>query len=54
MPEKELNAYDGEYRIQGLAPGRYRLSLSTAGEPALGEIDVGAKDATLDLVLEPR
>jgi hypothetical protein len=52
LEEKTVEADSGAFRISGLAPGSYRLSLSDDGEPVLGEFTVtGTTGQTLDLRL---
>lgn len=43
---------DPPFTIQGLLPGRYRLTLDPEGAFPVGEFDMGDEDRTLDLVLE--
>jgi hypothetical protein len=52
LEEKTTDTEDGAFRIAGLAPGTYRVSLSEEGEPVLGESEVtGATEHQLELRL---
>jgi hypothetical protein len=51
LEEKETAADEGAWRIQGLAPGRYRLSPTPDGDPVLAEVDVKEGERTLELAL---
>ncbi len=54
MPHKEtgVDSDDGKYEIKGLAPGRYRLSMSQSGSPHLKELVLGEADLKLDLAVD--
>lgn len=48
-PEKNQAVWEGDFTIRGLTPGRYRLSLSRTGHPALADVELKDADRTLAL-----
>ncbi|HTR49268.1 MAG TPA: carboxypeptidase regulatory-like domain-containing protein [Kofleriaceae bacterium] len=51
--DRHVDAADGSYSIEHLAPGHYTCDATTDGGNAAGAVDVPAGPATLDLALQP-
>ncbi len=50
LPFKFTGIEEGQYRVAGLAPGRYRFAYTKEGTPVLGEVEVGNENVEQDLV----
>ena len=49
LPFKFTGIGEGQYRVAGLAPGRYRFAYTKEGTPVLGEVEVGNESVEQDL-----